>query len=188
MKRAVGVALIVLVAATPLVAQQHQMQGMQHEQNTMAGQGMMGGMDMMAALGPGPMMLVSAKDALGLTDSQVERLNAIREEAHAQHQTHMTAAMESHHAAMEALAGDAPDLAGHEEHLRAHHEHMLQAHMAMARAHVRANEVLTAGQRATLATAQAVMKALHGGEGHGTQGEGMMHSGGGMRPATSGLY
>lgn len=179
MKRVVHFVVTGLLVAAPLAAQQHQaphgMGAMQQEQPSM-----MGGMSMMEALGPGPMMLIRAATVLGLTDAQVERLNAIHEAAHAEHARHQESAMQSRHAAMEALSSDDPDLAGFEAAMRAHHEAMLQGQMSMVRAHVEAAGVLTDGQRQTLETAAAVMKAMHG-------DQGMMQRHSQMHPDTSGV-
>ncbi len=78
---------------------QHHPQGQDQPQQGMMGQGMMGqgmmgqghgmmGMGMMSA--PGPRMILMQKDALGLSESQVERLEALREEVNQARQSLMS--------------------------------------------------------------------------------------------------
>lgn len=194
MRRLAGGVLMALLAAAPLAAQQHAGMDAMHGEQGM-GMCMAWGGDMMENLPPGPGMLIRAKDALGLTEDQVAQLGALQEEAHAEVQAHMRAAMQSRQEAMQALSGT-PDLDAYKQALQTAHTEMLEAHMAMVRANVEAGAVLTEAQQKMLDTARSVMRAMHRdademGAGHGMgpgQGQGMMHRRGGAPPDTSGVH
>lgn len=122
----------------------------------MMGSGMMGmmgqGMGMMATGGPGATALLGMRDALDLTDDQVGRLEAIRDELASTVQPQMTAMMSSHTAAAEALRADPPDFDAYQQGLQSAANIMVQTHVTMARAQVEARNVLTADQLETLRT------------------------------------
>ncbi|NIT86058.1 MAG: periplasmic heavy metal sensor [Gemmatimonadetes bacterium] len=144
----------------------------------MMGQGMMGagmtrmmGMGMMATGGPGPTMLLRMRDALELTDDQVSRLEAIREDHSGDHRAAMGSAISAHRRAAEALHGASPDFQAYEDALGEAADHMVRAHVTMARASVQAREVLTAEQRERLHSGMRMMQEMMGEPG---MGPGMM--------------
>lgn len=112
---------------------------------------MMGGMGMQGMMAPsGPQDVLAMAQALGLTDAQVQKLRAIAEQAHAAAQPHAQAAMQAHHAAMQALDSDSPDLATFEARLREAATHQVEAQVAAARAATQALAVLTPEQRSNV--------------------------------------
>lgn len=140
----------------------------------MMGQGMMGGgttqmmghgMAMMATGGPGPTMLLRMGDALELSDDQVNRLEAIRDEHSGAHREAMRSAMSAHRRAAEVLHGDAPDFQAYEEALSEASGHMVRAHVTMARAAVEARSVLTPEQGERLHNGLRMMHEMMGGPG-----------------------
>jgi len=124
-------------------------------QGMMMGSGvtlMMGqGMGMMATGGPGAAAILDMREALGLTDEQVSRLETIRDELAGTVQPLMTAMMASHTTASEALQGDTPDFDVYQQGLQAAANIMVSAHVAMARSQVEARDALTPEQRDLLA-------------------------------------
>lgn len=136
----------------------------------MQGSMMQGGMGMMAAL-PGPGMLLRVKSTLGLTDDQVEKLEAMQAEAHENMRQEYEAAEEARTHAHQIMMGDAPDLDAFQAALTEASQHEVQAMVAMARMHNEAVALLNADQKATLDTlVQAMGEMMHEG-----MGEGMMH-------------
>lgn len=126
----------------------------------MMGQGMMEsgmmqmmgqGMGMMATGGPGAAAILDMREALGLTDEQVSRLETIGDELAGTVQPLMTAMMASHTTASEALQGDTPDFDVYQQGLQAAANIMVSAHVAMARSQVEARDALTPEQRDLLA-------------------------------------
>jgi len=175
-RRMLAIATGLLLAAPALAAQ---MPGMHRPPSDsmpgMMGSGMMQmmghGMGMMATGGPGPTMLLRTRDALELTDDQVSRLEAIRDEHAGAPRQAMTAAMSAHRRAAEALHGDSPDFGAYEDALGEASDHMVRAHVAMARAAVQARAVLTPEQRERLHSGMQMMREMMGGRG---MGPGMM--------------
>jgi len=142
----------------------------------MMGQGMMDsgmmqmmgkGMGMMATGGPGPSMILRMGDALGLTEDQRIRLQAIQEEHSGSTTGHMRSAMAAHQEAAEALRSDSPDFEAYEDALREAANHMVLAHTGMARAASEAREVLDAEQRGQL---QRMMERMMERPGRGAGG------------------
>ena len=172
-----------LIAAPGLVAQEEpeterphrehrgMMQGMQemHGMQRMHGQRMHGmhqrgmrggGMMPMPAGAPGPMLLLRAREALDLTDQQVERIESLHADLREAHGAHMEQARAAQARAREALRGDTPDLDAAEAALEEAAAHRIQAHMTMARGHLRARDVLTEEQRTRLSQALEMMRSL----------------------------
>lgn len=171
LKRVIATAALVLLGTTTAAAQMHGMHGQATDTTPsmgmargmmmggMMGQGMMGsgmmqmmgqGMGMMATGGPGPMTLLRMQDELELTDEQVGRLESIQAESQEQMQTQMTAAMDAHREAAQALEGDAPDLQAYQQTLQGAANIMVQMHVGMARTSMEARDVLTPEQRERL--------------------------------------
>jgi len=122
----------------------------------MMGQGMMQmmgqGMGMMASGGPGPAALLHMRDALDLSEEQVQTLESMRDDLRSQMQGRMAAMMSAHQAISAAVQPEAPDWNAYEESLRAAADIMVQTHLVMARAAKDARDVLTAEQREELET------------------------------------
>ncbi len=133
------------------------------------GQGMMGMMS-----GPGPEIVLMQKDALALSESQVERLQALASEAKEARQEHLQEIQPLHQQAQAALAGDTPDLAAYESALRAAAEHQVALQLQAARQFQQALAVLTPEQRSNL---RYGMRLMHGMMSGGMMG-GMMQGGG----------
>jgi Spy/CpxP family protein refolding chaperone len=142
------------------MGQGHQMQGM----------GMMG-----MTASPSPAAILQQKDALRLSDSQVQSLEALKEEMAEVHKAHMTAAMPLHAEASAALKGDKPDLARYEAALKKLAVPHVQMQVETARFGQKAMEVLTAEQRANVSYGMRLRQGMMGGSGMmGTQGCPMM--------------
>jgi LTXXQ motif family protein len=155
MNRIAMLGALVIIAATPVRAQQpahpenekhpmmmgegHDMQGMEAMMEMMA--------PMMRAMAFEPEHLLSRKDALGLTDQQVARLTALRDAAKTAHD----AAAADAHAHMDALRqtmqAAAPDTTQLKLHFQGAHAAMGKAHWAMLVSAAQARGVLTEGQR-----------------------------------------
>lgn len=197
----IAAAVLVGAFAAPANAQQHQhgqMQGqeqgqeqgammscpmMQQMMQGMHGQGMdMEGMQgqmgpgMMGSMQAGPGMILRSAEALELTPDQTERLEALQERTHSEHQEHMQAAMAAHQEAAAALEGDAPDLEAYSAALGEAADHMVVAHVAMTRASLEARAILTPEQREKLGEIMGDMRGMHGGTMHGGSG-GSGHAG-----------
>lgn len=118
----------------------------------MMGEGMRGGGMMMGpgmgmmGMGASPAMVLSRRDALGLTDDQVGRLEELRDELSAEMEGHMTAAMAVRRNATEALGEEEADFGAYEEALQEAASNMVQAHVAMARTARQTRDVLTPEQ------------------------------------------
>ena len=182
--RKIAVIAALTLAVPAAAAAQGQGQQEQHGQHMgprhgMHGQAMMhGGMGMMMAR-PGPGMLLQLEGTLDLSGDQVAELEAMHAEAHEAMQSHHQAARQARERAHEAMMGEA-DLAAFEAALQEAARHDVQAALAMARVHVRAGEVLTDEQRATLHTVMQGMREMHRGMGEMMHGEGqgeMRHQG-----------
>lgn len=118
-------------------------------QRGMMARGTMGRMGMRdGAAGPG--LLLRARDALELTDQQVQRLESLQTELHEAGQARMEQARDAQRRAREAFSAETPDLAAAEAALQEAADHRIQAQMTMARGHLQAQEVLTDEQRTRL--------------------------------------
>ena len=178
---AVTTALLAL-AATPVLAQQHQ-HGQPQQADT-ARTGMMGGMTgmmqsmtgtmgMMESMLPSPAMLIHAADMLALTPDQRQRIQQLAASAGEEHQRHMQAAMDARRRAAFTLDTEHPDLNAYAAAFREGTEHMALAHIGMTRAALDAHSVLTSAQRDKLKNATALMRAMHGDSMHGGMMGGM---------------
>lgn len=147
-----------------------------------AGMGMdMGPMAMMMAPG-GAGQILGMAQALQLTDAQTQQLRTLAEQARTATAPHMQAAMQAHHAAMQALEADAPDVAKYETQLREAANHFVEAQVTLARSVAQALAMLTPEQRANVRFAS---RLEHAGAMRGMMG-GMPGMGGmnapGMQP------
>ena len=149
-------ALVVIVLATPLAAQQAEKPDTMHHLMMGAGREMMMGDPMMERMGPSlmrmmlytPQHLLARKDALGLTPDQVGRLTALRDGAKTARDAAMTEA-ETHLHELEQVANAAKaDTAALKTHFQAAHTAMGKAHWTMLAASAQARAVLTDAQRA----------------------------------------
>lgn len=148
----------------------------------MMARGTMGRMGMRAgAAGPG--LLLRTRDALDLTDDQVERLETLQAELRETGRAHMEQARDAQQRAREALSAETPDLAAAEAALQEAADHRIQAQLAMARGHLQAREILTDDQRTRLEETRELIRDLRparpgrpgrmrGGAGMGPRGEG----------------
>ncbi len=116
-----------------------------HAQGQMMG--MMSQMGM-GAMGRNPAMLLAQKDALGLSDDQVERIKAVQEQLAGTHKSHMSEMRPIHQALMEAQQSDDPDTGQIESLLEQMAQGHIQLHMEMFRLGGEALDVLTPEQRA----------------------------------------
>lgn len=129
-------------------------QGMMSEQGMMADQGMM------AVMSPQPAMLLHQREALGLTDDQVERLEEMGEEASASAESHM-AEMERLNGEIRAtLAAEAPDLGRLETLLEDRAETQVEMQLERARRSQEARSLLTEQQRSNLRYGTALMRGM----------------------------
>ncbi len=146
-----------------------QMAGMMSEQGTMTGQGMMGGEGMMGGqgmmgrpgmMGPGAAVLLSQKDALQLTDAQVERLTEISQTASATEGRHLDEIRRLDEEIQEVLDDADPDL----DHLETLFEQraaaQVQVRMAQVRATREARSLLTDEQRSNLRYGSRLMHGM----------------------------
>ncbi len=158
MRRMILGAVLALWAA-PAAAQQHgqhpQQMQMMHDQAQMC-MAMMGGAS--------PAVLLQHREALGLSQSQVQRLERLQNEVRLSVMPHMQPGMQAHAAAAEVLKADTPDFAAYEARLREAADHMVRTHVALARVGVEARKVLTAEQRNRVSNLQGEMM---GGGQHG---------------------
>lgn len=115
---------------------------------------------MMAAMafGPGPMMLLHQKDALGLTEDQASRLDSLRAGMHETMEEHRSAMEEVHGAMKELAASGEPGMDRFRELLERMADARVELAVEMARTHRRAMDVLTEEQRSN---ARYGMKLMH---------------------------
>jgi uncharacterized membrane protein len=187
MRKANGLALVlmgVLVLPGSLLdqhEQHHAQQQQEKPQQGMMGQGMMGQGHGMAGIGmmsgPGPEAILAQKDALGLSDAQVERLKVLVNEAGEAREKHLQEVWPLHRQAQAALAGDTPDLAAYESAVRTAAEHEVALRVLVARQFQQALDVLSPEQRSNV---RYGIRLMHGMMGGGMMG-GMMHGGGTAR-------
>lgn len=190
-----GTALSFLVAAllvlpTAALAQQEHRHGRDQEargqeQGTMMGMRqhgqMMGMMAMMA--GPHPMMILRHREALGLTDEQVGKLEALQERLAGTRTAHMEGMQALHRKLAEQATAPEMDLEAYESTLREAADQRVEMHMAMARAGREAREVLTPEQREKLRVGLGFMRGTM----EMMQGMERMGAAGGMAPMMEGM-
>ncbi|NIW35616.1 MAG: hypothetical protein GWN32_03470, partial [Gemmatimonadetes bacterium] len=141
---------------------QHHPQGQDQPQQGMMGQGMMGqGMMGMMSV-PGPGMILMQKDALGLSESQVERLEALREEVNQARQSLMSEMMPLRQQAMEALKGNEPNLSAYESALKEIADRHVNAQVEAARVSQQALAVLTTEQRSSVRYTARLLQDMMG--------------------------
>lgn len=144
---------LALVAAVPLAAQhpmptdsgRHHMRGGDHGPMAHGGHK---AHPMGRAMAFAPGQLLRHKEVLALTDAQVTRLTALRDEAQKAHDTAMKDARQHHDQLAAVMKAAAPDTAAARTHFLAAHAAMGQAHWAHIRAAAQARAVLTEVQRA----------------------------------------
>ncbi len=161
MKRKTVALVVAGVLAFPglILAQGHQAQEEQAQPGMMGmAQGMMG---MMTC--PSPSLILKQKEALSLTESQVERLDAIQKEATEAREAHMGQVRPLHMQAMKALEGDKPDFSAYETALRKLADHHVNMQVGMARASQRALEVLSPEQRSNVRYGMRLTREMRGG-------------------------
>lgn len=105
-------------------------------------------MDMMGP--PSPAMILGHKDQLGLSASQVTRLESLQSESEKACATHMNLAMTAHRAANQMLEANRPNFDAYAAKLKEATGHMVEAMVVTAKAAVNARDALTASQRETL--------------------------------------
>lgn len=139
-----------LLLAAPLLAQEPPQRSMMQ----------MDGMMEMMAIQASPQMILRMREALHLTDPQVQRIETIQNGVRQGHQSHMHAALLAMQEAQRLLEADSPDWPRYEAQLREASDHHVQAHVAMARASVDARNVLTVEQRERLGTGATMMREM----------------------------
>lgn len=136
----------------------------------MMGQGMMGesmmghGMMGMATWGPGSLLAV--REELGLTETQIDDLEELQEQAREEARSHMELAHEARARAMDLLGQEPVPFDGYEMEIRAAVGHLAEAQVAVTRAGVEALGLLTAEQREDLSS---LLPGMH----HGSSDQGM---------------
>lgn len=140
------------------------------EEHAMMGMGMMSG--------PSPMMILKQREALGLSDAQVERLQSLEEQLEKAHQAHMKEVMPLRHSAMEALKGEQPNLASYEAALKKLSGPHIAMQVELARVSQEALKVLSAEQRSNVRYGMRLMRE-EGMVGSGRCPMMMEHPGGG---------
>jgi hypothetical protein len=94
-----------------------------------------------------PQHLLARKEALGLTNDQVARLNSLRNAAQVGQEAAMAEAKNHAQAVQQAAAGPTPDTVALRTHFEAAHAAMGKAHWLALVSAVQAKAVLTDGQR-----------------------------------------
>lgn len=138
-----------------------EMPGMRGMMMGMQGHGAMMSMrmtGMMAA--PGPMMILRQKEALALTDDQVQRLQTLQERMAQGRREHMETMRTVHERIGELARGPDLDLAAYEEALRSMADAHVAMQVAMARLGREAREDLTPEQREKLRTGMQFMRGM----------------------------
>ncbi len=146
-----------------------------HAQGQMMG--MMSQMSM-GAMGRGPAMLLAQKDALGLSDEQIERIKAVQDQLAETHKSHMSEMRPIHQGLMEAQQADDPDTGQIESLLGQMAQGHVQLHMEMFRLAGEALDVLTPEQRENARYGMKMMRHMMG----RMSGCGMGMMSGDMRP------
>jgi Spy/CpxP family protein refolding chaperone len=173
----------VLALPAPMRAQGHhgdqdddgsrpKMMGMMWTSSCMMG---MGGM--MGAFGPGPSLILKQKDALNLSDQQVERLKALQEEGRKTREAHVERIRSTRTELMEVMKSDKPDLSKYESALKKMADEHIKTQVTMARLSQNALKVLDAEQRSNVRYGMRLMGGMTGGM-MGSGGCSMMDKGG----------
>ncbi len=165
----------VSVPGAALAQGQHEHGDDEKESRDMMGQGMMGGgmMGMMSSRGPS--MILKQKEALELTEAQVQRLEALQKEVSEAREAHMKEMSPVKKQVGEALEGDKPDLSRYESALKKVADGHVRMQVDMARFSEQALEVLTAEQRSNVRYGMRLKGGMKCGE--MMQGGGMMGGG-----------
>jgi hypothetical protein len=121
---------------------------------------------------PGPDFLLEQKEALKLSDEQVQRLQQLESELSAFHQAHMSQVMPLRQRATEALHAERPDLDAYASALEGWAAEHVKMQVAMARYWQRALAVLSDEQRSNVHFGLHLMHQMRG-----EMGEGMMRGG-----------
>lgn len=180
----------VALAAPGLAAQQQGPPHRQHHGGAMRMEGhpgMMGGMGGPAMTGGPhgamlarvPMAILHQAEALGLSDEQVARVEALRDSVVAIHGRRMTAMQGMGGDFAEAFTDDGIDLNAYRSALRSAADRMVETRVAVAEVAQSALQVLDASQREKFLYALHVMHRGPGMEG-AMHGGGMMHGQGAM--------
>ncbi|UCC74554.1 MAG: Spy/CpxP family protein refolding chaperone [Gemmatimonadota bacterium] len=138
------------------------------QEHAMIGIGMM--------IQPGSDFLLEQKEALKLTDEQLQRLQELEDELSALHQAHMSQVMPQRQRATEALHAEQPDLDAYESALEAWAAEHVRMQVAMARYWQRALAVLNDEQRSNLHFGLHLMHQMRGQMGEGMKRGGMTES------------
>lgn len=184
----------VLVLPTAVAAQQgqehrHGRESQQTEDRPMPGMmmrmqghGEMMGMGMMGMMAtPTPTMLLHQREALALSEEQVERLEALHEGMAGTRGEHMESMRAAHERLAEQARDPDLDLAAYESTLRSLADAHVGMHVEMARVGQQARDVLTAEQQEKLRTGMQFMRGMQG-----MRGEMMRGMRGQMRPMEPG--
>jgi Spy/CpxP family protein refolding chaperone len=129
----------------------------------------------MAGMTSSPAMILNLRQSLGLTDEQIDRLEALRDNVRSEVRQNMMQGMQTMRAAQELLEAESPDLTVYQERLREAANDMVLARTAMAQAAVEARALLTTEQRDQLALARRMFHEIRGGTANGMMGPGFMH-------------
>lgn len=135
------------------------MMGQGGMQGHMMDRGMRGGM-MSRPPGPGPMMLLHQKDALALTESQVQELESLREEMRSAHQAAREEMRPLHEELQEVVHAREPDLDRYQQLLQQMADHHVQVRVQAARVHQRATDVLTDEQQSQVRYGMKLMRQM----------------------------
>lgn len=147
-----------MLIAAPLAAQgtpQGRMQGQRQHGDT----GDMMVMPMHAMMAS-PAMILRLREPLELTDTQVQRIEAIHSRVQREHQPHIQAAKEAMHEAAALLDTASLDVSLYEAKLREAGNHMVLANVTLARGWVEARQVLTEEQRSNLQFGARVLEQI----------------------------
>ena len=116
----------------------------------------------MGAMGRGPAMLLAQKDALGLSEEQIARIEAIQEQLAETHRSHMSEMRPLHQELMDAQQADDPDAGRIESLLEDVAQRHVRIHMEMFRLGGEALDVLTPQQRANAHYGMKMMRHMMG--------------------------
>ncbi len=116
----------------------------------------------MGAVGQGPARLLAQKEALGLSDEQIERIEAIREQLAETHKSQMSEMRPIHQELMDAQQADDPDAGRIESLLAQMAQGHVQHHMEMFRLDGEALDVLTPQQRENARYGMNMMRHMMG--------------------------
>jgi hypothetical protein len=162
----IALAVTCAAAAAPLAAQdsahphRHQPPGEGRRPDHMAAMHEMMA-PMMRAMAFTPQRLLERKDDLGLTPTQITRLTALHDAAHAAHQAAQAEAGAHRDALVRVLTAASPDTASLRQHFQAAHDAMGKGHLAMLRAAAQARSLLTEGQRGRVEAWADAMEMRH---------------------------